>query len=290
MTRRMTRRMTLRLAGAGAVGLTLALGITVVQSFDGADIPAATASAPAWVPVAGVEHLAERATAASARTTDTYPRADQWLYTKSRIYVPGKEGTQEAGETQTHERWQRGDGAKMAIRHTSADADKGAPPVGPVTAGPVENSTGQRWAPAYLSSLPLDPAALKERLRQNGADRPDLPAARTLFQQVQQILQDGAPPPRLRAALYTVVSELEGVGLEENVRDLADREGVGIYLDSPDGTRHEIIVDPETYAYLGGRRLALGDGERTSQAAGGEVMAAWVQEARGIVDRAGDLP
>ncbi|MGN9841492.1 CU044_5270 family protein [Nonomuraea sp. H19] len=288
----------LRLVGVGALGLTIALGVTVVQGSDGAGVRKGTATAPAWASVASAERLAERATAAAAKATDAYPRADQWLYTKSLTYVSDGESMPGAGKTQTYERWQKGDGTKTARRQSHGNTDKGVPPIGAdrvVVATAGKDPKVPRWDPAYLRSLPLDPDALMERLRKDGEDRPDLPESLTLFQQVQMILQEGAPPPRLRAALYTVASKLEGVGVEEKVRDLADREGVGIYLDRADGTRHEIIVDPNSHAYLGGREIFIGGGKRTShsfkgQYAEGDVIIAWAQTARGIVDRAGDLP
>jgi hypothetical protein len=178
------------------------------------------------------------------------------------------------------------------------NTDKGVPPIcgdQVIISTHGKGSTGPRWDPAYLRSLPLDPVALMERLRKDGEDRPDLPEAVTMFQQVQMILQEGAPPPRLRAALYSVVSKLEGVGVEEKVRDLVGREGIGVYLDRADGARHEIIVDPNSYAYLGGREIFIGGGKRTShsfkgQYAEGDVIIAWAQTVRGIVDHAGDLP
>lgn len=134
-----------------------------------------------------------------------------------------------------------------------------------------------------------------ERLREDGEDRSGLSQALVLFGQIERIFADGAPPPRLRAALYTVLSKLDGVGTEEKVRDLMGREGVGIYRDNGDGTRHEIIVDPDTHAYLGGREIFIGGGKRTAHSfkghyAEGDVILEGSQVARGIVDRVGELP
>jgi hypothetical protein len=309
---RRLRPMALRLAGVGALGLSIVVGVTAVRGIDDAGSRRGTVGAPAWVPVANAEVLAERARASAARVEDVYPRADQWLYTKGLIYVSEQATTPDAGKTQTHERWRRGDGGKVAIRHSGVNADVapigseglvsatvGVAPNGgdglvrATAGGSAETPQTPEWDVAYLRSLPLDPAALMERLRKDEENRPDrsnLPQARMLFQRVQMILQEGAPPPRLRAALYTVVSKLEGVGIEQKVQDLTGREGMGIYLDRGDGVRHEIIVDPASYAYLGGREVVVTSRSIKGQYAEGDVIVAWAQVSRGIVDHAGDLP
>lgn len=128
---RRPRPMMLRLAGVGALGLTIVIGVTVVRGPDGTGSTEVIASAPAWAPVAGVESLAERATAAAAKVTDTYPRADQWLYTKARIYISGKESMPGAGRTQFSEMWRRGDGKQRARRYDDGGAGKAAGTVPP---------------------------------------------------------------------------------------------------------------------------------------------------------------
>ncbi|MEV0169452.1 hypothetical protein B0I32_1622 [Nonomuraea fuscirosea] len=291
------RPMVLRLAGVGVLGFSIVTGVAVVQDFNEVK---ETVNAPAWLPVANAESLAERARTAAAKVTDVYPRDNQWLYTKALIHLSEQEDAPGAGKTQTHERWQKGDGKKIARRYRGVSSGEVAP-IGSsgLATGNISRSPGvPRWDVAYLRSLPLDPAALLERLRKDGENlsgRSNLPESWTLFQSVQMILQEGAPPPRLRAALYTVVSKLEGIGVEGKVQDLAGREGMGIYLDRGDGTRHEIIVDPTSYAYLGGRTLFIGDGKRASRSfkgkyVQGDVIVAWAEVARGIVNRVGDLP
>ncbi|WP_329426281.1 CU044_5270 family protein [Streptosporangium sp. NBC_01495] len=295
---RRSRPMVPRLLGVGALGLSIVVGVTVLQGLDGTDSREGTVSTPVWAPAASVKSLAERASTAAAKVVDVYPRTDQWLYTKGIGYQARQKGTSKAGKRWTHELWQKGDGKGRARRYSDETTGKNAPLA---TGTPSGSSDAPRWDVAYLRSLPLDPAALLKRLRKDGenpSDRPDLPEAWMLFRDVQLILQEGAPPPRLRAALYTVVSELEGIGIEEKVKDLAGREGVGIYLDRGDGTRHEVIVDPKSYAYLGGREIFVGGGTQAphsthstnGQYAEDDVIIAWAQVARGIVDHAGDLP
>ncbi len=61
-------------------------------------------------------------------------------------------------------------------------------------------------------------------------------------------------PPKLRAALYRVASELPGVQLLGAVSDPIGRMGVGVaYTDQARGVRLELIFDPTTSALLGER-------------------------------------
>ncbi|MEO3808003.1 CU044_5270 family protein [Sphaerisporangium sp. B11E5] len=260
-----------------AVAAAVVTGVVVAWN---AGVPAPAgpgAVTTEWTPAAGVESLAARATAA-AEGTDMYPGPGQWLYIKGLTYQPERG----PGSTQTHERWTKGDGTQTARRSTGADHPGAPRPIG--SGGLVTSPTAPghpRWDPAYLRTLPLSPGNLAARLR---ADRepspPGVPEAVTAFMQIQLLLQEASPPPRLRAALYTVLSRLPGIALEDRVRDLTGREGVGVYLDRQDGTRHEIIVDPSGYTYLGGRSLSPN----------GETIAAWTELTRGVVTHAGDVP
>ncbi|MFC6080085.1 CU044_5270 family protein [Sphaerisporangium aureirubrum] len=274
--RRRPRSVLPRVALAGALGLSVIAGVTVVRALDDDRVPPHAA----WTPAAAVETLAAGATrAAAAEGADMYPRADQWLYIKGLTYQPERG----PGSVQTYERWRKGDGTQVAHRHTGGDRAGAPRPAGGgevVTSALDPSFPPPRWDAAYVRSLPLDPAALSDRLRADREPHPHLPDEVTAFGQIQLLLQEGGPPPRLRAALYTVLSMLRGVALEQNVRSLTGREGVGVYLDHPDGQRQEIIVDPDGYAYLGGRRSD----------AGGQLIAAWAEVTRGIVDRAGDVP
>ncbi|MEV6150609.1 hypothetical protein AB0L53_09735 [Nonomuraea sp. NPDC052129] len=80
----------------------------------------------------------------------------------------------------------------------------------------------------------------------------------------------------------------------EKVRDLLGREGLAIYTDNAgEGIRQEIIIDLNTYALLGGRRVYIGGADARSPYAKlpkNEVVLSVAQVAVGIVDDAGDVP
>ncbi|MBT2233933.1 CU044_5270 family protein [Nonomuraea sp. NEAU-A123] len=289
-TRKLPRTV-FRVAATGALALAIAAGVTVVQNL-GTDGPGTgPASPPAWVPVANAETLAKRATAAAAGTTDVYPRADQWIYVKRESFsspkvmdtsdVPSTGG----GKTESRhveEVWIRGDGKERARRK------EGSKTVTRIHGG---EDSRRRFDPDYLRSLPLEPSALRQRLQKDMEDVTPLRGERAVFSQVSFILQEGAPPARLRAALYTVISQLDGVGVEQKVRDVVGREGVGLYMDADVG-RREVIIDPKSYDLLGGRLIYLGGAEKSSPFARltpGEVVSSIAQVAYGIVDHAGDI-
>ncbi|MFI6907051.1 CU044_5270 family protein [Nonomuraea sp. NPDC050394] len=282
--RRLSRPL-VRVAAVGVLGVTIAAGVTIVQN-----LPAERPSAPAWLPVANAETLAKRATAAAAGQADVYPRDDQWVYARRDFYrspriaptpAASPKAGAETGSRHTTEMWTRGDGKERALREAGSET---------ITRRQGGEDPRRRFDPAYLRSLPLEPAVLRERLRKDTKDIP-LPEARAVFGHVLTILQEGAPAARLRAALYTVLSQLDGVGVEK-VSDLLGREGVGIYIDD-EGIRREVIIDPNTYVLLGGRTVYVG-GSASPPPYGalpeGEVIFAVAQVAAGIVDHAGEVP
>lgn len=285
---RRTRRTVLRVAVVGLCGVTITTGVTVGQTFRTDGDGQMTATAPAWLGVANAETLARRATAAAADQPDVYPRADQWVYVKRDIYRSPKVTRRSAGGGQapsrhTEEMWIRGDGKERALREQGSTSIK-------------RRQGGEnpriRFDPAYLRSLPLEPAALLERLKKDSAAATSLPAERAVSHQILVILQEGAPAARLRAALYTVLSQLDDVGVER-VHDLLGREGVGIYTVDDEGMRQEVIIDPNTYVLLGGRRVYVGGSPPPppyGKVPVGEVILSVAQVTTGIVDRAGDVP
>ncbi|WP_433417172.1 CU044_5270 family protein [Microtetraspora malaysiensis] len=263
-------RLAVRVAAVGVLGVTITAGVTVVQTLRTDGQGKGTASAPAWLPVANVETLAKRATAAAASQTDVYPRADQWVYAKRDFY-------KKTHSRYTTEMWTRGDGKERAKRNEGSKT---------ITRRQGGEDPRLRFDPAYLRSLPLEPSALLERLKKDTAGVIPLP------DWVLHILQEGAPAARLRAALYTVLSQLDDVGVEK-VSDLLGREGVGIYTVDDEEIRQEVIIDPNTYVLLGGRRVYVGESKSESpygKLAKGEVIFSVAQVTAGIVDNAGDVP
>jgi hypothetical protein len=145
--------------------------------------------------------------------------------------------------------------------------------------------------PAYRVDLPTNPDAMVAYLRQPPSPlpvpprpAPPLDPADTFH--VAYRLLDGYLPPNCLAALFEALARIPGLRTARAVVDAAGRHGVSVYLDR-DGRRGELIFDPVTYTYLGGRTVTLHDtaglkaGSTTDQSARLRVA---------IVDQARQLP
>ncbi|MGW3344660.1 CU044_5270 family protein [Nonomuraea rubra] len=134
---------------------------------------------------------------------------------------------------------------------------------------------------AYLSTLPADPSALRERLYRlagsKGQDR-DLSAldhARGLFTETYL-------PRAQRQGLFEAIKTIPGVRVKEGVEDAAGREGVALARQGPRGTETQLIFDPATFMYLGEREEVVTEG---GDAPKGSVLALTAQLSVTVVDR-----
>jgi hypothetical protein len=128
---------------------------------------------------------------------------------------------------------------------------------------------GIGWLPTSyqdLVELPTDPAwllaALTERIR---TYQP--PGLRTyqrhpnqteaLIGTIGYLLENYPLPAALRAALYQVLTRVDGMKLIGDVTDMAGRRGVSVAIDvdQPLHERHELLLDPATGRLLGARSV-----------------------------------
>jgi hypothetical protein len=116
--------------------------------------------------------------------------------------------------------------------------------------GYTDNQRHGPGPPNYnqLSKLPTDPAQLKQ-LIENRTVESGPPGDSETFQIIGDLLRDTDAPPDLRAALYTIASQLPGVKLIGATHDQLGRPGTGVAYDSF-GQRNELIFDPQTSALL----------------------------------------
>jgi hypothetical protein len=124
-----------------------------------------------------------------------------------------------------------------------------------------------------LSSLPTDLAALRQVIEERSGDGDDPPPSTAptaspgvsadphqgMFTVIGDLLRETHASPELRAALYEIVSTLDGVQLIGETTDELGREGIGV--GHWDGENLEVLIfDPSTSAILG-ERTETGDGE-----------------------------
>lgn len=106
----------------------------------------------------------------------------------------------------------------------------------------------------FLAALPRDADELYDRLRTDTEGRgqdPDL----EMVVYVADVLRTGRVPADLRAALYRALAKVPGLEITEQVANLDGVKGTA-YGISAKGTRHDVIVDPETGQFIGERQVA----------------------------------
>jgi hypothetical protein len=132
-----------------------------------------------------------------------------------------------------------------------------------------------------VDSLSTDPSVLATQLRAEAQERFGEPATPETLWDATTLLLFETPyaTPELRAALFDVASGIDGVTVEEEVRDPAGRLGIRLRLsDAAEGATWDVYFDPGTHQ-------ALGWSYRSSR--GGYV---WEVIDSGIVDEIGALP
>jgi hypothetical protein len=108
-----------------------------------------------------------------------------------------------------------------------------------------------------VAGLPTDPDALLARIRKDyrdkGRDVTTYGVIAMLFRDNQLI------PPKTNAALYRALAKIPGVRVVENATDYAGRQGIGVAFGGGNEKGHGqmIVLNPETYRYMGDTRQAI---------------------------------
>lgn len=110
----------------------------------------------------------------------------------------------------------------------------------------------------FVISLPRDPKKLYDELRrQPGAD-----TSAGMLGYLAEVLQSGLVPADLRAVMYRTLAMVPGVEITEKAVNLDGRTGIAFAATEPDkgllkdGSRQELIIDPETGQLIGERQVA----------------------------------
>jgi hypothetical protein len=151
----------------------------------------------------------------------------------------------------------------------------------------------------YLSSLPTDPAALEAVLADAEGPSKIITRDQVVFEAIDSLLDAGelagvVVPPKLTAALYRVLQQLPGVHFE-TATDLAGRTGIGFSMVLEGYFKMEIVIDPDTYTYMGFKDVAIKDHamvatDGTRHVKAGHVMGWAALLGSAIVDKPGQLP
>jgi hypothetical protein len=223
-----------RLAVAGAVAVAVVVGLAVLDDPSG--------NRP-QVPIASAAVL-ERAAAAAERRQFTPPRDDQWIYFEDRI------ATSDGGEPRTRRTWRRVDGAGIA----SVDG-KGKLRIELMRGSkrrPLRVAVGPLAGYATLAALPTDPDALLRWAYRQAADVAGAGVTEhgDVYAIFNGMLRDNVLPPDFEAAIYRALKQVPNVTVERT--EVAGRPAL-VLGQTEDWLREEMILDAETYRYLGER-------------------------------------
>jgi hypothetical protein len=257
----------------------------------------------------------ERAPAAPTATAAApTPRPHQWVYTKvlEVMYDGG-------GKPWTHEHWIRVDGKKFVNQQHDDPRTTGAPKVRrermqlpPFPPSGCPPGQPQRIRPAVglgrffpnPSAVPTDPDGLLAAVYQLVED-PEcspIPVGDTVQDRAFMLigaLLEGVLPAEVRAALYQALAKIPGVTVAQGATDTTGRRGVAFVraaaIEGPGSSgwlRLEIILDPDTYHYLGARHVVTRDhfipdtpsGTKGTQFRKGQVLVSRAQLALAVVN------
>jgi hypothetical protein len=290
-----------RVAAATALALVLTVGATVTRDAGVDPEHPAQGRLPAVLPVgvANAAELGQRAARVVAGQPDLHPRPHQWTYLEVCWATPkhgmGSYGVCPGRETMRW--WARIDAKRVATEYR-----------GRIYQHPnYQRSSVYPWPTfAYLRRLPTDPQALLARLYATFSPGGDPPYGklrfsreeqhRRVFRLAMQLLWANVVPPGVQAAIYQALPMIPGVQLQRDAVDAAGRHGVAFARINDGRVREEIILDPQTYQYLGWRRIAVKDfvdkgstiaGKKNPHITTGTVLEWQARTAAAIVDRPG---
>jgi hypothetical protein len=290
-------RLIRRVALAGAIGVTLAAGITAAQTIT---FPRSQ--------VADAEALGDRA----ARTVQNQPydRPDprQWVVTRTRTaQFKGDMNTWWLGMDRHHlednDEWRRVDGHAVATRFADGRLE-----VMDRSPGCHKHGIATMCAPpdppwTNPADLPTEPGALLRVFYDfrypgytsgQGAGKIVMGAevgpitGQEVFDRISGVL---ARPisPRLRAGLFRALPRIPGISVQRDAVDAAGRHGIAFAMS--DGREREmIILDPHTFAFLGTYSDAVRDYRRSGDKAlvkAGTMLEWTAQLSQRIVDKPG---
>lgn len=304
------RRHWTRWAAAAAAVVVLMAGFLVVQTIPfGDNPPAASAAAAALNSAADRIHASDPALKPGQYRyvgTHAWWMSSTVLGNKSFSYLAENlfETWVPADQSQEWLLSRRETGARKWVRGSEAEAEAAGIPITDNTGG----LNGERrarcgdfyvadegkqpctvpgtWAkptPEFLAGLPRDPQRLYDRLRKDAPQNSRGDAELLVY--VADALRSGLIPADLRAAMYRALGKLPGLEITDKLANLDGRSGIAYGMN--DGTtRQEIIVDPDTGAFIGERETLARD---TDGMAAGTVMS-YSSVTSAVVDAMGVRP
>jgi hypothetical protein len=330
---RRSRRLALRPVIAGALAAAVGAGVYAGVGLSGSARQAGTGTVawsgrptapwpstahPSYGRATSEAQLIAYVTRAAATAPGRAPKPDEWVAVKiEHAGSSGGEGGYLFGPPDKRDvslSWVRGDGCAAAsvppvpAATTPATTITGKLTIHTEGSGyyfvgcPGSGTTLGGWRSvtySYLNSLPTNPAALEGVLAQSNGPVVAANRPQEIFQAIDELLSDGemqgvVVPPKLSAAIYRVLQQLPGVHFE-SATDLAGRQGLGFYMVLEGYYKLELVIDPDTYTFMGFKDVATRDHAMTAtdgtrNIKKGHVMGWAAMLGQAIVDRPGQLP
>lgn len=115
----------------------------------------------------------------------------------------------------------------------------------------------QSPTPDFLASLPREPDRLLDRIYDDSAGSGPSPDGEALVY-IADVLRSGIVPGELRAALFRAAALIPGVELTDRQANLNGQTGVAVgRYEAAQGSRQEIIFDPDTGMLIGEREVLV---------------------------------
>jgi hypothetical protein len=271
------RRHPMRWVGLGALGagaLTVALVATNVLGFAGwrggaepAAAEALQAAALAAVqnsdPVVGPgQYLLVETDAVYGNTT--YTEAGDYVsyltINRDKLYVPADRSDDWVWVRSFREPYKTFNAEGEALAQKSLEQQKAeAGGVPEVLRAPDAQFYGNSTVPDF-DALPRDPQQLLNyiyKVTAGGGQSADGAA----LGWIADTLRTGVAPADVRATLYEAAAGIPGVEITEQVANLEGSAGISIgRVESADNSRQDLIIDTQTGALIGERRVAMSDG------------------------------
>ncbi|WP_203597260.1 CU044_5270 family protein, partial [Actinomadura bangladeshensis] len=227
-------------------------------------------------------HVLDRAAAVAATRPSAGAAPRQWVYTKMRLTSSAKPAGLVTGgpyRTETWEVWRRGDGKQYAAY------ENGRPRAGHEL---VSSAVASGFEP-----LPSDPEALLRKIRRGpkggGGDQ-------MAYETLVTILRDSLHAPETEAAIFQAIKLIPGVTPVEGEVEIAGRPAIALGLTVEGWLHEEVLLDPETFTYLGERAIAVktrtfvSDGDPAVTVKAGTLQRLMVRVAIGVVAESGRRP
>jgi hypothetical protein len=273
---------------AGAAATAAAVSIAVIASTGpGAQRQSAAAGfrrGPSLGAATSAVELVDYATQSAASTPAFTPGPREWAYFEKFYGLSSSGGPDGTGDAQT---WQQVGTSSFAAswQHGTLTYGSSGGPGAQLTGWPGPNWTTMY---PYLAALPAQPADLRKVILANNDGDPG-----AAFTAIEYLLGNFPVSARLQAELYAVLVTLPGTGFTGNTVDAAGRPGIALYkVDS--GRLDAVIVNPRTYAYMGGLSVAV-QGHSSyatllARPASGTVLENTAILNSGIVSQPGQVP